>query len=220
MSTETQTPDITKLSVSDIENLLAEKRKTERAEKAKRLKEYEADKGSFLTHTSSKFLSLQNKMAELKKYTIAKANELWQELHDMNGKALKEDQKQFTLKNEEDTLKVTVDMQEKFEFTEEAIIHINSIRDRFREKFANRNKGLYDILDGLLLKNSKQEYDPKLLAKARLQVRKLEDTQLIEDFDKLDECQRVTGSSLYCRVYHRKEVNGKWEDISLQFSSL
>lgn len=217
MSTTTEKPPYT---AKELEQMLEETRKAERAEKQKRLKQYEADKVAFLTHTASKFQAVQNEMRELKQYTIAKANELWQELHDMNDKPLKEDQKQFTLKTEDDTLKITVDMQEKLEFTEEAHIHINSIRERFRDKFANRNKGLYDILDGLLLKNSKKEYDPKLLAKARVQVRKLEDTELIGYFDKLDECQRVTGSSLYCRIYVRDEEDGKWKDVSLQFSSL
>ena len=217
MSKETQTPEFTE---AELTAMLEETRKRKRAEKTKRHNAYIADKDNFLKHTGSKFQSLQNELAQLKQYTIAKANELWEEMHDMNGKEVKEDQKTFTFKNEADTLKITVARQERFEFTEEAIVHINSIRDRFKEKFAPRNKGMYDILDGLLLKNSKQEYDPKLLAKARQQVRKLEDAQLIEDFDKLDECQRVTGSSLYCRVYTRKEPNGNYEDVSLQFSSL
>src|SRR5690606_9528184 len=103
--------------------------------------------------------------------------------------------------NEDDTLKVVVDRQERFEFTEEAMVHINAIKDIFKNKFADRNKGLYNILEGLLIKGSKGEYDPKLLAKARKQVRELGDDNLIAEFDKLDDCQRVTGTASYCRLY-------------------
>ena len=40
-----------------------------------------------------------------------------------------------------------------------------------------------------------------------------------DEIEKLDSCQRVVGSSLYCRFYEKNERN-KWQDISLNFSSL
>lgn len=98
-------------------------------------------------------------------------------------------------------------------------MHINAIKEIFRDKFEARHKGMYNLLDGLLIKGTKGEYDPKLLAKARRQVRELGDENLISEFDKLEQCQRVVGTSLYCRLYIRDEKL-KWQDVSLQFSSL
>lgn len=206
------------MTEKELEQLLEQKRKEKKRREREKREAFAKAKNDYLLHTGSKFKHLRREMQELKEYTIAQANELWTEMHEIHGKEPK-DQKQITLKNEDDTLKVTVERQERFEFTEEATVFINAIRDRFKEKFAARNKGLYAILDGLLLRNSKKEYDPKLLAKARRQVRDLGDEELIDLFDKLDECQRVSGSSLYCRFYEKKEKGG-WSDVSLQFSSL
>lgn len=215
---EKQNKPISEMSKAEIKAYLENQEKAEKAEKQKAKKQYEADKKDFLTHSESKFQQLHNELKELKEYTIAEANKLYERMYKINGKEPKE-VNSFSLKNQDDTVKVTVDRQERFEFTEEAMVHINAIRDIFKNKFAERNKGLYNILDGLLIKNSKMEYDPKLLAKARKQVRELGDDNLIAEFDKLDECQRVTGSSMYCRL-HIRDDKKQWKDVSLQFSSL
>ena len=180
---------------------------------------FETDKDDFLLHGSRKFRQLREELRDLKAYTISEANSLYERMYKMNDKVPRETNS-FTLKNEADSVKLTVDGQERLEFTGEAMVHINAIKEIFKEKFAKRNQGLYEILDGLLIKGSKGEYDPKLLAKARNQVRKLGDEILINEFDKLDDCQRVTGTALYCRLYVKNATNKKWEDVSLQFSAL
>lgn len=210
--------DLSTLSAAELQAELERRAQAEKQAEAKAVKVYQSDKEAYLNHTSSKFIQLHNEMKELKEYSITEANKLYDRMYSIKGKEPKE-VNSFTLKNDADTIKVTVDRQERFEFTDEAMVHINAIRDIFKNKFAERNKGLYSILDGLLIKNSKMEYDPKLLAKARRQVRELGDQNLIDEFDKLDECQKVTGSSLYCRL-HVRDSKGKWKDVSLQFSSL
>lgn len=212
------TIDLSTLSAADLQKEIKRREEAEKQAEKQAKKQYQADKKDFLKHSASKFHQLNAELKELKEYTIAEANKLYERMYMINGKSPK-DVKSFILKNEADDIKVTVDRQERFEFTEEAMVHINAIREIFKAKFSERNKGLYNILDGLLIKNSKMEYDPKLLAKARKQVRELGDENLIAEFDKLDECQRVTGSSMYCRMHVRDEKN-KWKDVSLQFSSL
>lgn len=209
------------LSTLSEEDLAAELKRREQAKKAAAKKaktDFENDKQSFLTHSVSKFEHLNRELAELKQFTILEANKLYDRMFEVEGKEPK-DTKSFTLKDDVLGLKVTVDRQERFTFTDEAIVHINAIKDIFREKFANRNQGFYQILDGILMKNTKGDYDPKLLAKARQQVKKLGDDALIAEFDKLEDCQRVVGTSLYARAY-KKDENGKYKDIVLQFSSL
>ncbi len=206
------------LTEAELETLLAERRKSKKEALTAEKNKHEADKNNFVQHSGSKFRQLQAELKELKEYTIAEANKLFERMYTIEGKEPKET-KSFSLKNTDDTIKVTVDRQERFEFTDDAIVHINAIKDIFKEKFAQRNKGLYEILDGLLIKGSKGEYDPKLLAKARSQVRKLGDENLIAEFDKLDDCQRVSGTALYCRIYMRDEKQ-RYQDVSLQFSSL
>jgi hypothetical protein len=214
MSTET-------ITLSRKDQIKAELKEIEKAEKLARDKprrEYVADKDNYLQHSASKFKSLHNEMAELKEYSIREANKLYDRMYELNGRETKK-VKSFTIKNEEDTVKITVDRQERFEFTEEATVHIQHIKEIFKNKFEQRHKGMYSLIDGLLMKGSKKEYDPKLLSKARRQVRELGDAELIEVFDKLEDCQRVVGSSMYCRL-HARDEKGKYQDVTLQFSSL
>lgn len=212
-----QTLDLSTLSAEELHQELKRREDDEKKERIAKRKSFKDDKDNFTAHTSSKFQQLNAELRELKNYTIVEANKLYNRMFEMNDKEPKET-KSFSLKNEDDTVKVTVDRQERFEFTEEAVVHINAIKDIFKEKFEARHKGMYNLLDGLLIKGSKGEYDPKLLAKARKQVRELGDDNLIAEFDKLDDCQRVTGTASYCRLYIRE--NNKWEDVTLQFSAL
>ncbi len=210
--------DISKLSAEELQAELKRREETEKKQRLKARNDFNKDKEDFTLHAASKFKSLQKELAELKEYTIREANKLYERMYLINDKEPKET-KSFSLKNEADNIKVTVDRQEKFEFTEEATVHIGAIKDIFKEKFEDRNKGMYKIMDNLLVKGSKKEYDPKLLAKARQAVRELGDDKLMAEFDKLEDCQRVVGTSLYCRLYVRDDKQ-KWQDVSLQFSSL
>lgn len=210
--------NIEDLTEEQLVAVLEKKRKAKESAKLDARKQYLAKKESFCTNTSKRFSELHKLLKELKADTCSIANKLYDEMYELDDKNPKPT-KSFSIKNQDDNIKIVIDRQERMEFTTEAIVHINAIRDIFKEKFAGRNKAMYSILDGLLVKNSKMEYDPKLLAKARRQVRDLGDVDLISEFDKLDECQHVTGTALYCRLYLRNS-DDKWEDITLQFSSL
>lgn len=214
----TQTPDLSKLSAADLKAELEKREKETKAKAEAERKAYEKDNEDFLSQTMSKFQQLRSELKELKEYTIKEANKLYHRMYEINDKEAPEVNTFSRISNDQ-KLKITVDRQDKMKFTDEASVHINAIKDIFKDKFEDRNKGMYKILDGLLIKGSKGEYDPKLLAKARRQVRELGDENLIAEFDKLDGCQIVEGTSLYCRAYIKNE-HGKWEDVSLNFSSL
>lgn len=210
--------DLSQLNDEELQAELERRRKEkERIEKAQK-KDYEMHKNNFIRNTAKRFEFLNGELKDLKEEVIIEANKLYNRMYEMAGKEPKET-KSFSLKSEDGSMKLTVDRQERFEFTEEANVHIDTIKKVFRDKFESRHKGFYNILNSLLIKGGKGEYDPKLLAKARKDVRELGDAQLIEEFDKLDECQRVIGSSLYARFYV-KDDHGRWQDLSLNFSSL
>ncbi|QQV91545.1 protein of unknown function DUF3164 [Winogradskyella phage Peternella_1] len=206
------------MTKEELKAALKEIEAAEKAKEKKERKEYEDDNEHFLTQTVGKFQQLKSELKQLKDYTIKEANKLYHRMYAINDKESPE-VNTFSRINKAQTIKITVDRQDKMKFTPEASVHINAIKDIFKSKFEDRNKGMYKIMDGLLIKGSKGEYDPKLLAKARRQVRELGYEDLIAEFDKLDECQIVEGTSLYCRAYMKNEA-GKWEDVSLNFSSL
>ena len=215
---ETPTINLDTLTEAQLAEALAKKRIAREQEQDQKRKAFEADNDTFCSNTAEKFTQFSKELKDLKDQTIIQANKLYNRMFELNEKEPKE-VKSFTRKSQDGKIMVTVDYQERIEFTDEATVHINAIKDIFKSKFESRNKGLYKILDGLLIKGSKRDYDPKLLAKARKQVRELGDENLIAEFDKLDDCQRVYGTSKYCRV-KVKDANDKWQDINIQFSSL
>lgn len=207
---------ITEMSASEIKAFLDKKQAEEKKQIESRKKAYETDKQNFLNEVLNKFKEVNSILTTLKNESIVHSENLNKLKYELEGKEMKE-AKSFELKNE--NIKIVVETQERFDFNDEAIVHINAIKDIFREKFENRNKGFYNLLDGILMKNTKGEYDAKLLTKARKQVRELGDENLMNEFDKLNDCLMVVGSSKYIRVYTKDNKN-RWKDVSLNFSSL
>jgi hypothetical protein len=213
---EAITKPITEMTASEIEAFLKEKKAAETKQQETRKKEVECSKNEFLQEIAKRYLEQQKNQIELKKYGIENAEKYNSLKYELEGKTVK-DAKSFELKN--DSIKIVVETQDRFDFNDQAIVHITAIKDIFREKFENRNKGFYNLLDGILMKNTKGEYDAKLLTKARRQVRELGDDNLMSEFDKLNDCLIVVGSAKYIRVYTKDDKN-RWKDISLNFSGL
>lgn len=205
------------MSVDELLALANQKQEAELKQAKQRKDAYFADKNNFLNDVVSKYQEVQDILKSLKKEAITHAENFNRLMYEIENKAVK-DAKSFKLENE--TVRLMVEEKELFSFTDEAIVHINSIRDIFRKKFEGRNKAFYNLLDGVLMKNSKGEYDPKLLTKARRQVKEIGDEELISEFDKLTDCQKVVGSAKYIRVYTKDAETKKWNDITLNFSSL
>ena len=169
----------------------------------------------FLEATLDKANSFHDWLMEFKRETITQTNHLHQEMYVINGQDAKK-QKQVSQKN--DKFKVVVESQDRMEFTDEAEVHIEQIKEIMKSKFETRNKGMYAFMESFLIKNSKGDYDPKLLAKAKVKARQLGYEDLEEALNQLQDCQKVVGSAQYCRFY--KKVDNKWVDVSIQFSSL
>lgn len=210
------TKPISEMTASEIEAFLKEKKASETKQQEIRKKAYETDKENFLNEVSTKFKELQTILSDVKNDTISHSENFNALKYELEDKAVKE-AKSFELKN--DNVKIVVENQDKFDFNDTAIVHINAIKDIFREKFEARNKGFYNLLDGILMKNSKGEYDAKLLNKARRQAKELGDENLMNEFDKLNDCLVVVGTAKYVRVYTKDDKN-RWKDVSLSFSSL
>lgn len=207
---------ITEMSAAEIKAFLKQKESAELQQQESRKKAYETDKENFLIEVSTKFTEVKGILLSLKNDTITHSENFNSLKYELEDKAVKE-AKSFELKN--DRVKIVVENQDKFDFNDMAIVHINAIKDIFREKFEARNKGFYNLLDSILMKNSKGEYDAKLLNKARRQAKELGDEALMIEFDKLNDCLVVVGTAKYVRVYTKDDKN-RWKDVSLSFSSL
>jgi hypothetical protein len=210
------TKPISEMTAAELRELAKQKEAAENAQQISRKKAYDIDKENFLKEVSTKFTEVKEILFSLKNDTISHSENFNALKYQLEDKAVKE-AKSFELKN--DFVKIVVENQDKFDFNDTAIVHINAIKDIFREKFEARNKGFYNLLDSILMKNSKGEYDAKLLNKARRQAKELGDEALMEEFDKLNDCLVVVGTAKYVRVYTKDDKN-RWKDVSLSFSSL
>lgn len=213
---ETAAVNINELSAAELEALLKKKRADEEKEQNAKLKKYEEDKERFLRHVADLFVGKREELQKLKEYAIDEAEHFNAQKYILEDKPVRE-AKSFELKN--DDIKVVVEIQERFGFNDKAEVHISAIRDIFKNKFEARSKSFYKLLDSILMRNTKGDYDAKLLTKATNQVREIGDEKLISEFDKLRDCLIVTGSAKYVRLYVR-DHRGRWDDVSLQFSAL
>lgn len=210
------TKPISEMTAAEIKEFLKQKEAAEKNQQQQRKKAYDNDKESFLNEVLNRFKDTREILVSLKNETINHSENFNSLKYELEGKPVKE-AKSFELKN--DKIKIVVENQDRFDFNDEAIVHVNAIKDIFREKFEARNKGFYNLLDGLLIKNSKGDYDAKLLTKARRQAKELGDEALMHEFDKLNDCLIVVGSVKYVRVYTKDDKN-RWVDVSLNFSSI
>jgi hypothetical protein len=207
---------LSEMTAAEIKEVLKQKEASENAQQITRKKACEVDKENFLNEVKNKYKEVRDIIMSVRSDTATnseKFNSLKYELEDKVVKVAKS----FEIKN--DSVKIVVQNQDKFDFNDTAIVHINAIKDIFREKFEARNKGFYNLLDSILMKNTNGDYDAKLLTKARRQVKELGDEALINEFDKLNDCLIVVGTAKYVRVYTKNEKN-RWEEISLNTSSL
>jgi hypothetical protein len=213
---EAITKPVSEMTAAELRELAKQKEVAENAQQITRKKAYDVDKENFLNEVSNKFTEVKAILQSLKNDTITHSENFNALKYQLEDKAVKE-AKSFELKN--DNVKIVVENQDKFDFNDTAIVHITAIKDIFRAKFEGRNKGFYNLLDSILMKNSKGDYDAKLLNKARRQAKELGDDALMLEFDKLNDCLVVVGTAKYVRVYTKDDKN-RWKDVSLSFSSL
>ncbi len=210
------TKPLSEYTAAELKEYLKQKEAADQEKQIKRKKAYETDKENFLNEVATKFTEVKGILLSLKNDTISHSENFNSLKYQLEDKAVKE-AKSFELKN--DNVKIVIENQDKFDFNDTAIVHINAIKDIFRAKFEGRNKGFYNLLDSILMKNSKGDYDAKLLNKARREAKELGDDALMEEFDKLNDCLVVVGTAKYVRVYTKDDKN-RWKDVSLSFSSL
>lgn len=205
--------------VKELEKQLAEARKTEREEKLKQQLEYKTKKDTFVHAMVNQFVVLNKEMTALKENVFTQGYELHKDMYKIFDRSPKDDQKTHTLQNEDKTEKIVIEHSENLVFTEEANVGIDMMHEVLKSKYESRNKGMYRIIDKLLTRNSKGDYDPKLLVKLRELEPEINDTRFSKAIEILNDSQTVDKTALYVRAY-RKNDTGKWKDITLQFSSL
>lgn len=207
------------MTSAELRQHLEAKEREERKSKEQARRKYEKDKDAFVASFVSQAAQFHAELKQFKTAAIARGNELHDLLYEVFDKETKE-LKSFTITTEDKTMKVVVERAERHGFNETAEVAINEIKEVLRAKFEGRNKGMYEIIDSILMKNTKGDYDERLVAKLRRHEGTVDDKRFSDALDTLAAAYYTTQSGTYIRAYKLNEETNKWEDIVLQFSAL
>lgn len=211
--------EVQELSAKQLREMLAKKEAEERSDMLQRQRDYEREKEAFVIDAVAKFKDFNEALSIFKSYLLKRGNELHDKMWEVYGKEAK-DLKQFSLQNSDKNLKLVIERQEKLQFDESAEVAIGIIKDVLKSKFEGRNKAMYNIIDGVLMKNKKGDYDERLVTKLRKYEGDVNSEEFSKALDILAKSYNTTGSSTYARAYILNEANSKMEDVCIQFSSL
>lgn len=211
--------DISQLSAAELEQLLAEKKKEERAKQLKSENDYKKERDEFVQTTVALFVDMSIKLKELKTDVLDRANLLHKRMYEVFEKEEKP-LKQFSLITECGNYKLVVECSERATLDETGEVAIETIKEVFKRKFENRNKSMYNIIETILMKNNKGDYDERLIHKLRKHEPDINDPDFTKALEQLSKAYRTQQSATYCRAYKLNLSNNKWEDIPMQFSSL
>lgn len=210
--------DLNDLTMEELTALMEQKKQADLEASIEKKLNFEKDGDLLVDSIVDEHIKLNEHLRtfkELKSEAVLNYNK---QAYEINNRPYKES-KSFKVVHSSGKRKVVLEMKDKLDFNSEAIVHINSIKDIITQKFTGSAAGLYDFVDSILVKNNAGDYDPNLLAKAKRKAASLKDSALMEEFAKLEDCRIVVGVSRYIRAYEKDE-NGKFQDISLNYSSL
>lgn len=216
MSTST---DITKMSAAELKAALKAKQQAEKAEKANRKKTYDKLRDEYIETVFGKMDVLSRELRAFKDESVKLGLELHSKMYETLGRKPKDGIDHYSLTSADGMRKVSIERQWRCEYDETSTVAIETIRTVLREKFEARNKGMYGIIDGILIKNGKGDYDERLVAKLRKHEEAVDDKRFSEALDILAKAYRPTTSQTYIRAY-RKSESGKWVDIVMNWSSM
>lgn len=216
MTTPEKSP--TEMTAKELEALLAEKKKAERQAKEKRQREYIKSRDIFIASIVAEMMDLSMQMTVLKKRALTVGNEMHDLLYEVFEREPKE-LKTFTIVNEANNKKLEIQSADRQMLDESADVAIAEIKDILREKFAARNKTVYNMLDAVMMKNNKGDYDERLVAKLRKWESEINDERFSDALDLLSKAYYITGTSMYVRGYVKNERN-QWQLVNMQFSSI
>jgi len=212
------TKPIDQMSAAELKQLAAAKEKEERARLDAKKKQYTAKRDNFILATVTEMCQLSETLHSLKKKTLTEGNDLHDQMYEIFEKEPKE-LKRFSLITEDSNHKLEIEKSEVQALNETAEVAITEIRDILRDKFANRNKAMYGVIDSLLSKNRKGDYDPRMVAKLRKHESDVNDERFSKALDTLSAAYYVSDTAMYVRAY-KKDQRGKYQPINIQFSSL
>lgn len=216
---ETQQIDLSNLDTAELERLLAEKKKQATAAQRKREKDYITKRDTFITTMIQQAAEASALLRDLKQEVVIRGNELHDLMFEVFSKEPRELQS-FSLITEDGMYRVEIDRAPIMGLNETAEVHIETCKQVMTDTFAGRNKGMWNMINRIMMKNSKGDYDPKMLVKLRAESETVNDKRFDDALDGLAKATYQTGTATYARFYRKNVGTNSWEMIPMQFSSM
>jgi Glu-tRNA(Gln) amidotransferase subunit E-like FAD-binding protein len=211
------------LSPAELKQLLKEAEEQEKQELQERKKQYQQKRDQFVQEKVDHAKWLSSTLAHFKRNIIQNGQQLHEEMLELfNAKRADVEQigKQFSLITEDGKYKLTIEREAKVNLDESAEAGIQKIRNYMETHVKKRDKMIYGMLEELLMKNKKGEWDEKLVAKLSKYEEQINNQEFSEGLDILRKAYREVDSSYYVRFYEKNAETGAWDNIPLQWSSL
>lgn len=219
----TPTIDIKKLSKAERAKLnkeLKEEARREKAQSAAKRDAYDALRDKYIETVFGKMDELSAVLRDFKEESVKLGLELHDKMYEAYDREKRDGIDHYSLVSADGLKKVTIERQWRCEYDESAEVAIAQMKEVLRDKFAGRNKGMYDMLESVLLKNNKGDYDEKLVAKLRKHKDTVNDARFTEALDILANSYKPSSSQTYIRAYRRDTDKGKWVDLTMNWSSM
>jgi len=212
--------DITQMSTAELRAALKKKQADETVAAKAQRKEYDAMRDEFISTVFAKFEAIQNELGSFKNQAVKLGLELHAKMYEAYGREKRDGIDHYTLTSDDANKKVVIQRDWLCRYDETVEIGIGMIKEVVRAKFEPRNKSMYAVIDGLLLKGNEGDYDERMVARLRKHAEAFDnDPRFFEALDIITRAYKPVESRLYLRVY-KKTNAGVWQDISVSWSSL
>lgn len=214
-----QPVDLNTATEAQLKAALAAKKKNASAKRDAAKQEFETLKDTYIDTTFNRIEEHSRLLREFKTEAVKMGLELHGKMYEVYERTARS-LDSYSLVNKEGTKRIVIERQHKCEYDERAEVAIGSIKDVLKEKFSGRNKGMYDIIDSLLLKNGKGDYDERMVAKLRKHEATVNDERFSQALQLLSDSYHPVATQLYIRAYRKEAATGKWVDIPINWSSM
>ena len=215
---ETATKDPKEMSAKELQALLADKLKEEKAQADREKKAYERKRDETINFLINRALEVSGALADLKELCETKMEEQAEHLNNY-GMIRSNSKGGFSITNTEGDFRITRRRDTEPKWDERSLKAQDLIKEFLTETVKKRDLKLYQILISFIERNDQGD-----LEYARVM-------NLLQHADKYDDPRWVEGLKLIKESYSnhlkgfgyelkRKGKNGKWETVGLQFSSL
>ncbi len=211
--------DISKMSAAQLAKLAKEAKAREQAENAAKRKAYDRLRDDYISTVFGKMEELSEQLSAFKDESVKLGIELHAKMYEAYGREPKDGIDSYTLTSADGNNKVVIERQWRCEYDETAEVAIAQLKEVLRDKFAQRNQAMYSMLERVLLRNNKGDYDERLVAKLRAEEDKVNDPRFSEALAMLAKSYKPVSSQTYIRAY-RKSATGKWEDLTMNWSRM